>query len=742
MDNALQQVRHTFIAEARELLQEIENALLALEARPQDNETINTLFRAVHTIKGSSGIVGIETVERFAHLMENLLSIVRDGRIRVTNGIIELLLECRDHTAQLVELAAEEREPSADALARGAHLTGRLNTFLPSSAQEVVSEPVLKLKKAGDAQGRLASTDPRFRHAGTSAWHISLRFGADTFRSGMDPASFLTYLTRLGEITSLVTLFDSIPAFNEMNPESCYLGFEIDLKSDFDKKTLEDVFEFVREDSIIRILPPHSRLESYIELINALPEDAELLGEILLKGGALSQTELDDALRLQSAESAQADEGEGRQAAQPIGRILVNEGMVSDELVDAAIEKQKETRVHKSRESGTVRISAAKLDALVNLVGELVISGANVNQHTRRLKDNGLFEAASNMQRLVEDVRDTAMKLRMVAIGETFSRFNRIVRDISRESGKEMHLVITGAETELDKLVVEKINDPLMHLVRNAADHGIEGLEERKAAGKPVKGLISLNACYDAGSVVITVSDDGKGLDREKIKGKATLLGLIEADKTLSDGDVYKLIFEPGFSTAQEVTKLSGRGVGMDVVRRNIDSLRGTVAVDSVSGKGTRVTIRLPLTLAIIDGFLIGVAGSSYVIPLEMVTECVDLPDSERRVDKRRGYINLRGEVLPYIRLTSFFNCAGTLIEADTRESIVIVRYAGRLIGLVVDALEGQMQAVIKSLGSVYRDARGISGATIMGDGTVALIVDVPAIIKTVEEEIETEGAA
>ncbi len=728
MDNALQQVRHTFIAEARELLQEIENALLALEARPQDNESINTLFRAVHTIKGSSGIVGIETVEKFTHLVENLLSIVRDGRIRVANSIIELLLECRDHTAELVELAAEEREAGADALARGAHLTNRLNTFLASPSKEaLVSESASKKADDTDAHGRLASTD---------AWHISLRFGADTFRSGMDPASFLTYLTRLGDITSLVTLFDAMPAFHEMDPESCYLGFEIDLKSGFDKKTLEDVFEFVREDSIIRILPPHSRLESYIELINGLPEDAELLGEILLKGGALSQAELDDALRLQSDETAGANEGEGRLTAQPIGRILVNEGMVSDALVDAALEKQSQTRVHKSKETGTVRISAVKLDALVNLVGELVISSANVNQHTRRLKDNGLSEAASNMQRLVEDVRDTAMKLRMVPIGETFSRFNRTVRDISSGSGKEIGLVITGAETELDKLVVEKINDPLMHLVRNAADHGIEGQEERKAVGKPVKGIISLNACYDAGSVVITVSDDGRGLDREKIKEKATLLGLVEADKTLADHDIYKLIFEPGFSTAEEVTKLSGRGVGMDVVRRNIDSLRGTVSVDSESGKGTTISIRLPLTLAIIDGFMVGVAGSSYVIPLEMVTECVDLPDHEKKAAKRRGYINLRGEALPYIRLTSFFDETG--IEADGRESIVIVRYAGRLIGLVVDVLEGEMQAVIKSLGSVYRDARGISGATIMGDGTVALIVDVPAIVQTVEEEIKS----
>ncbi|MBI5235751.1 MAG: chemotaxis protein CheA [Deltaproteobacteria bacterium] len=733
MDNVLGQVRHTFIAEARELLQEIENALLALEARPQDNESINTLFRAVHTIKGSSGIVGMETVERFTHLVENLLSIVRDGRIRVTNRIIELLLESRDHIALLVELAAEEREADKDVLARGAHLGDRLNAFFASGPEgAMVSESASKKTDDTAAQGRLASTD---------AWHLSIRFGPDTFRSGMDPASFLTYLTRLGDITSLVTLFDLMPAFREMDPESCYLGFEIDLKSDFDKKTLEDVFEFVREDSIIRILPPHSRLESYIELINDLPEDAELLGEILLKGGALSQTELDDALRLQSAESAMADSERG-EAAQPIGRILINEGMVPDVLVDAALEKQTQTRVHKSRESGTVRISAMKLDALVNLVGELVISSANVNQHTRRLKDNGLFEAASNMQRLVEDVRDTAMKLRMVPIGETFSRFNRTVRDISSGSDKEIGLVITGAETELDKLVVEKINDPLMHLVRNAADHGIEGRAERNAVGKPVKGSICLNACYDAGSVVITVSDDGRGLDREKIKEKAVSLGLIEADKTLSDGDIYKLIFEPGFSTAQEVTKLSGRGVGMDVVRRNIDSLRGTVGVDSVSGKGTTVSIRLPLTLAIIDGFMVHVAGSSYVIPLEMVTECVDLPDSERNADKRRGYINLRGEALPYIRLTSFFDCAETPGYSGARESIVIVRHAGRLIGLVVDVLEGEMQAVIKSLGSVYRDVRGISGATIMGDGTVALIVDVPAIVQTVEEEIKTVGSA
>ncbi|OGQ51859.1 MAG: chemotaxis protein CheA [Deltaproteobacteria bacterium RIFCSPLOWO2_02_FULL_53_8] len=709
--------RQTFITEAKELLQEIENSLLRLEKNPHDDETVNTLFRAVHTIKGSSGIVGMDIVEGFTHFAENLLTKVRDGEIPVTNSLIELLLESRDHIAVLVDLSVGEvASLTPDVAERQAALLERFDAYIEIKPDKHVAAAVDGSAAVG-AIGQSVSTD---------AWHISLRFGKDLLRNGMDPMSFINYLSKLGTIVSLDTVFDSMPRAAEMDPESCYLGVEIGFKTDFDKKAIEDVFEFIREDCQIHILPPHSLISSYVALIKALPEDPALLGELLVKGGALTQSELDEALRLQSGSDVPADSREGKKF---LGEILVNKGMVAHEVVDAALEKQSDNRTSKSKEALTIRIDAARLDALMNMVGELVIANANINQHVERLQDAALMESAAIMMRLVEDVRDTTMRTRMVPIGETFSRFNRVVRDISRDFGKDIDLVITGAETELDKTVIEKITDPLMHLVRNAADHGIEKPDVRTANGKPAKGRIRLHAYHDAGSIVIEITDDGRGLSRDRILDKAVSLGLAESGQTLTDSDIYSLIFEPGFSTASEVTKLSGRGVGMDVVRRNIDALRGSVAIDSVDGMGTTVRIRLPLTLAIIDGFMVEVNSASYVIPLEMVVECVEMPDAERRAVRERGYINLRGDVLPYIRLRTFF---GEPSEGDLYESIVIVKYGEQKVGLVVDFLQGEVQTVIKTLGAVYKNVHGISGATIMGNGTVALILDIPTLVETV----------
>lgn len=733
MDIDLSQARQTFITEARELLQAMENSLLILEKNPRDDDTINTLFRSVHTIKGSSGIVGVDSVERFAHVAENLLSRVRDGEIPVNNAIIELLLECGDHIAELVELAATEaKDVPQDTAGRDAVLLERLGSYLAPSAPAVVRYGSLAAS-SGDG-GALDAAGPPLKTASTDTWHISLRFGKDLLKSGMDPMSFLNYLSRLGDIVSIVTLFDAMPPAQEMDPETCYLGVEMEFKSDFDKKTIEDVFEFIRDDSIIHILPAHSRIDSYIELIKALPEDPALLGEILVKGGALTQVELDEALRVQVDVR---DETAANNGTRLIGEILVGRGMVSHKVVDAALEKQKQTRVNKPKEALTIRIDAGRLDALINMVGELVIANANINLHVERLKDAALLESAAIMMRLVEDVRDTTMRIRMVAIGETFSRFNRVVRDISRDFGKEIDLIITGGDTELDKTVIEKIADPLMHLIRNAADHGIETPAERAAVGKPARGLIKLHAFHDAGSIVIETSDDGRGLNRARIIDKAVSSGLISPGQVLTNAEAYLLIFEPGFSTAAEVTKLSGRGVGMDVVRRNIDALRGTVAVQSVEGRGVTVSIRLPLTLAIIDGFMVRVNGSFYVVPLEMVVECVELPDKERRATRAYGYVDLRGAALPYIRLRSFF---AEPDEGDRYESIIIVQYGEHKTGLVVDVLHGEVQTVIKSLGAAYKNVRGISGATIMGNGTVALILDVPALVEAAVKHAEESG--
>jgi two-component system chemotaxis sensor kinase CheA len=727
MDQALQ----TFIAESGELLQEMEDALLRLESEPENEELIHAMFRAAHTIKGSAGLFGLDAIVSFTHVVESVLDLMRSGKLAVGDELIPALLPCRDHMQTLIGFIPE-MAIDAETGAHGDALLARLRPFLGQAAgpEKSVEAPAPKVPMPQACQveasgGGVVETDH---------WHISLRFGTDVLRNGMDPLSFIRYLGTLGEVVSVTTLADAMPEADKMDPESCYLGFEIDFKSDADRASIESVFEFVREDSVIHILPPRSMIAKYIELIRALPEDDQRLGEILVASGALTARELEEGLAAQS-EQAQTDP-----PPRPLGEILVEQQGVQKEIIDTALDKQKQTKEHKVQESKFVRVQADKLDELINLVGELVIAGAGTSLLAQRLGDGALQESTALMSRLVEEIRDGALRLRMVQIGETFSRFQRVVRDVSRELGKDIELVITGAETELDKSVVEKIGDPLTHLVRNAMDHGIEPAEVRAARGKPAKGTLRLNAYHDSGSIVIEVSDDGGGLNKDKILQKACERGLVAPTANLSDHEIYNLIFEPGFSTAEQVSNLSGRGVGMDVVRRNIEALRGMVELDSEPGEGTLVRIRLPLTLAIIDGFLVGVGNSAYVVPLEMVLECVELSEADRQATSQRAYVNLRGQVLPFVRLRDHFEVKGT---GSRRENIVVVHYGGHKAGLVVDNLMGEFQTVIKPLGKMFSKVKGISGSTILGTGEVALILDVPSLIQqAAEREAGLSGAA
>jgi two-component system chemotaxis sensor kinase CheA len=699
----------TFFAESRSLLQEMEEALLRLEDTPDDAEAVNAVFRAAHTIKGSSGLFGLDDIVAFTHKAENVLDRVRNNELPLTEGLIGLFLSCRDHIERLVDIVSANEEMDRDTRQQGEALASLLSQCVGGS---VVSLPV--------------ETESQVQSVGGSrvgdVWHISLRFGQDVLKNGMDPLSFIRYLATLGEIRHLTTLADALPDAAGMDPECCYLGFEISLRSDADKARIESVFEFVRDDCQLRILAPGSRVADFVELISALPEDKTRLGEILVACGAVTQRELDESLAVQEGES------ERHENVQPLGEIMVERHIVQPELVDAALAKQKEARHRQAQEARFIRVHADKLDSLINLVGELVIAGAGVGLMASRNKDGAMMESVSGMARLVEDIRDGAMRLRMVEIGETFNRFRRVVRDVSKEIGKDIELVISGADTELDKTVVEKIGDPLTHLVRNAMDHGIESAELRQSRGKPAQGSLCLNAYHESGGIVIEVIDDGGGLNRERILAKARDKGLIQDGDQLADRDVWNLIFEPGFSTAEQVSNLSGRGVGMDVVRRNIEALRGTVEIESREGLGSTFRIRLPLTLAIIDGFLMGVADGHYVVPLDMVLECVEL-DADRDAS---DFLNMRGEVLPLLRLKQHLGLEGS---ATRRQNVVVVHYAGRKAGLVVDALKGEFQAVIKPLGQIFAQVRGISGSTILGSGEVALVLDVPTLLNEAARE-------
>lgn len=724
LDESLQ----IYIIESRDLLQQMEEALLTLEQNPGDEEKINAIFRAAHTIKGSAGLFGLDFIISFTHVAESVLDKVRNGEIEVTEEIVALFLEVGDFISKLIDHVAEGTTPDADTLVVNDSLIHRLNVYLEAkqTAKAVAELPVATVTAA--EPGAVESMDT----AETGCWHLSLRFGPDTFRSGMDPFSFLRYMNTMGRIVHMVTLTQALPALEEMDAESCFLGFEISYESQASKVEIEGIFDFVRDDCEIHILPPHGQIQHYIDLIDRLSNEDMKLGEILLKCGTLTPNELEAAL----AKQANPETGD----KQPIGQTLVNEQLVQPAVVNAALEKQRQVKETKNAESNYIRIDANKLDELINLVGELIIAGAGATLISNKIGDSAMNEATSNISTLVEQVRDSALALRMVQIGATFSRFNRVVRDVSKELGKDIRLEISGEETELDKTVVEKISDPLTHLVRNSMDHGIESAEVRVAKGKPAYGTLKLNAFHDSGSIVIEVSDDGAGLNRDKILAKAIDKGLVSPEQSLSDKDIYNLIFEAGFSTADAVSNLSGRGVGMDVVKRNIQALRGTIDIQSRPGLGCTMSIRLPLTLAIIDGFLVGVADSSYVVPLDMVVECIELStaDYESSISDKRNFINLRGEVLPYLKLRNEFECKG---EPPARQNIVVMQYANQKIGLVVDKLIGEFQTVIKPLGKVFENVKGIGGFTILGSGSVALVLDVPRMMQLANMESIKEQA-
>ena len=702
----LDQALLIFIAESRELLEDMESSLLALEQTDDKSELINSIFRAAHTIKGSSGLFSLDHVVAFTHVVENVLDRVRGGTLAISDDLVATLLQCCDHIKALIDgVQAGQLDADEATKEAAAPLLVALHAVLGTPGGGVAA---LVAEHEVDSTQRMPG-----KGGGSDHWHISMQFGPEVLRMGMDPLSFIRYLSTLGRIVDILTIPDRLPAPSAMEPELCYLAFEMSLDTKADKAAIERAFEFVQGDVRLRILPPNSQVDEYIRLIKESPEISERIGELMVRCGALTRQELDNAL------NTQADTIPPRQ----LGAILVEQQSVPAEVVDAALTKQKQVKEVQAQESRSVRVDADKLDQLINLVGELIIAGASVNMIAHRAKVIELEEATSKLSMLVEEVRDSALQLRMVKIGATFSRFQRVVHDVSRDLGKDIALIIEGEDTELDKTVVEKIGDPLMHLVRNSMDHGIESAELRAARGKPLKGTLKLNAFHDSGAIVITVQDDGGGLKKERILAKAIERGLVEAGHHLSDSEIYALVFEPGFSTAEQITNLSGRGVGLDVVKRNITALRGTVGLSSEEGVGTTVTVRLPLTLAIIDGFLVEVAKRVFAIPLDMIEECVAYA-----AEPDHDYTNLRGQVLPFIKLRDLFGIRNP--PPVKGENIVVLKYAGQKAGLVVDTLLGEFQTVIKPLGQMFSQVQCISGSTILGSGDVALILDVPQLVK------------
>ncbi|GAB4213284.1 MAG: chemotaxis protein CheA [Rhodoferax sp.] len=716
-----------FISEAGEQTEAIETLLLELEEQPDNRELLDSLFRCAHTVKGSAGIFGLGKVVEFTHHVETLLDKLRDGELSLTPAMSTLLLQCNDQIKFLVDTASDDSQDTDAQKDLRADLVIQLQAFTEGVAPTSAPAPATR-GASTDASSASAPAPDAPPDGGMTEWQISARFGPETFRNGMDPLSIVKYLRNLGTVKSMHCSLDTVPSLLNLNPETCYLSFVMALASGRGRDEIEGAFSFVIDDCELDIKAPESVEQKLVRAIEDMPATPRL-GDMLVSVGAVSQAKLTEVLSNQEL-PAQSDKG----VKPKIGNLLETKAGVPAGVVEAALNKQQKAKESAGTEENRyIRVQADRLDAVINLLGELVIAGAGANLLARETRNVALIEANLHMNALIEEIRNGTLGLRMVPVGETFSRFRRVVRDTASSLGKEVNFEIVGGEAELDKSMVEKIADPLMHLVRNSLDHGLEPPQERIAAGKTPAGKLTLSARHETGAILIRIEDDGRGINRERVLQRAWNRGLIENGVVPSDDVINMMIFEPGFSTAEQVTNLSGRGVGMDVVKRNIESLRGTLSLDSRPGRGLRVDIRLPLTLAIIDGFLVGVGRAKFVLPLGSVVEVIEAAGDHVRVDARgRHMVELRGAVLPVVRLRSLYHIESSNPE---RTSVVVVGGPKGKYGIEVEVLLGQQQTVIKPLGRLFKTLRGISGSSILGSGEVALILDIASLGELVTPE-------
>jgi two-component system, chemotaxis family, sensor kinase CheA len=645
----MEHFRQTFRDEADELLVELEHSLLELEQNPADDELIDRVFRAMHTLKGSSAMFGFDDIAAFSHEVETVLDLVRDGKTGVTKELIGLTLQARDQIKAMIKVSVDNGELDVE---RTEELVAAFHRLVGTTVPVPVPADF-----SPSASNQPGDTGMEILYA------IRFRPDRDIFKRGLNPVQLLNDLHELG-LCRITAKTNDIPPLADIDPELCYLQWDIMLTTRHGVDAIRDIFMFVGEESSVEIevIPG----ESTEDVRTSRPE---------MPG--------------QAAES-------GKQRTKALKSIT------------------------------SIRVAAEKLDQLVNLVGELVTAQARLSQTALAHNDTGLIALAEEIERLTEGLRDTALNVRMLPIGGTFGRMRRLVHDLSSELGKDVELITEGAETELDKAVIERLADPLVHLIRNSIDHGIETPTVRMAAGKPPCGTIRLTAAYSGASVLLTLSDDGAGIDREAVHARGVKMGLISAGTELPDRELLNLIFAPGFSTSAKITNISGRGVGMDVVKRGVEALRGSISITSTRGEGATVSFRIPLTLAIIESLLVQIGTTNFIVPLSLVEECIELTRTDVARAHGRRLVDVRGAIIPYISLRERFSIGGVQPEI---EQIVVVEVDGKRIGLVVDHVIGGHQTVIKSLGRLFREAQGVSGATMLGDGTVALILDVPQLV-------------
>lgn len=710
--------RAIFREEALDLLSELESTLLELEASPHDMDLVNQVFRALHTIKGSGAMFGFDDIADFTHALESVFDKLRNEELQVTRELISTSFAARDHILGLLngvdEFGNGTPEKGEAIQAEVLELMAARPCIETDTAACPETPEVLEAPDAPSFDAaEVLEDDGSSKSAEPVSYRIFFRPRAPKVDKELNLEMLFEDLRALGQCT--VRLDErALPGLEALDPQTLYLRWEVDLVTTADRATILDLFFFTDIDLDVDVLQADAEGNFVSQAAAPVAEES-----------ALSPASTPDAPALEAAPrleaTAPAAQAAPAAAAKPAQSPLRN-------ATSAAAEPPAFKAPPKDA-SNSLRVAADKLDTLVDLVGELVIVQAQISQMVSERGDPMLTALAEQLERLSADLRDSTLGIRMLPIGTAFSKFRRLVRDLSSELGKDIELVTRGEETELDKTVLERLADPLVHLLRNSIDHGIDMPEERKAAGKRAQGLILLEAEHSGSEVLLRITDDGKGMDPEVIRRKAVEKGLIAADADLSDKELLKLIFLPGFSTAAQVTSISGRGVGMDVVHRAIDSLRGVIEISSELGHGTTITIRLPLTLAIIEGLQVQVGDGFFVIPLSLVEECVELHQRDVDPSGRKRIINLRGELVPYINLRRWFEMEG---DSPEIEQIVITGVEGRRIGIVVDHVIGEHQTVIKSLGRVYRDVEGISGATIKGDGSLALILDVPRLVRSV----------
>ncbi|APV51170.1 hypothetical protein BWI17_16675 [Betaproteobacteria bacterium GR16-43] len=672
----LTRFHESFFTESLEALDATEAHLLALESQgggdaSEASERVNAIFRAVHSVKGAAGSLGFLPIAEFTHHLESFLDHARKGSVAVTGSAVDALLASVDHARSLLKSA---RDGGAVDTHRAILLVETLRNLSPDNAG-VSSRPSPGAAEAapGDSQ---------------ATYRIRFEPSVDFFRSGNDPLRMFKVLAEMGTLEAQADV-SRLPPPEQFDPEACYLAWDLILTTTTPRADIEEVFAWAGDESRV-VIEEDGPAEAPVKVPEAPPVEPP-------------------AQDRRATDRRQGDRRRERRVEDDVGGDLRTD------------------RLHVSRD---------RVDELINLVGELVITKTMLKQVVSTLDPAAverLEQSLANLERNTRDIQDRVMSIRMLPMSHAFGRFARLVRDVGQRTGKQVNITVTGGDAELDKSVIEKLVDPLTHLVRNALDHGIETPDERRAAGKPEMATLALHAEHRGGHIEIRVSDDGRGIDPERVQAKAREAGLLSENETIDVARACELIFEPGFSTAAEVGELSGRGVGLDVVRKNIQALSGSLRFESEPGRGAQVVLRLPLTLAIIDGMLVTVGPDAYIVPMTSIVECLQPdPTTMKSIAGRGMLVELRGEYLPLLVLSQLTATEGA---ASFEDGLLLVLEAeGNKVALLVDALVGQEQVVIKSLERNYRKVGYIAGATILGEGRVTLILDVASLVRAARE--------